>query len=65
MSEQEQGPPPPRCDHGVAFDERAIDGLTWAEVRDRWPRLCGPCPKGCGYDGIAYASHAHMLAGAW
>jgi hypothetical protein len=35
------------------------------EIRRRWPRLCGECPKGCGYNGIAYVSHAHMLYGDW
>jgi hypothetical protein len=36
-----------------------------AEVRQRWPRLHGLCPKGCGYSGIAYASYEHMIAGDW
>jgi hypothetical protein len=36
-----------------------------AEVRRRWPRLHGDCPKGCGYCGIAYASFAHYAAGGW
>lgn len=35
------------------------------EVRKRWPRLNGPCPKGCGFVGIAYASYAHYIAGDW
>lgn len=35
------------------------------EVRHRWPRLDGPCPKGCGYCGIAYASTAHYIMGDW
>lgn len=25
-------------------------------VRKRFPRLDGPCPKGCGFAGISYAS---------
>ncbi len=36
-----------------------------AEVRARWPRLHGPCPKGCGFDGIAYASRDHYTMGDW
>lgn len=35
------------------------------EVRKRWPRLHGVCPKGCGYQGIAYASTYHYIAGDW
>jgi hypothetical protein len=35
------------------------------EIRKRWPRLSGPCPKGCGYNGIAYASYSHFLYGDW
>lgn len=34
-------------------------------VRKRFPRLCGLCPKGCGYNGIAYASMDHYLYGDW
>ena len=36
-----------------------------AAVRKRWPRLHGSCPKGCGFNGIAYASTAHYLYGDW
>ena len=36
-----------------------------AEIRKLWPRLDGPCPKGCGYCGISYASEAHYLMGDW
>jgi hypothetical protein len=36
-----------------------------AEVRKRWPRLMGACPKGCGYHGIAYASSTHYVFGDW
>lgn len=35
------------------------------DVRKRWPRLHGACPKGCGFNGIAYASMAHYLYGDW
>jgi len=34
-------------------------------IKKRWPRLCGPCPKGCGFNGIAYASYAHYIYGDW
>lgn len=36
-----------------------------SEIKKRWPRLDGPCPLGCGYVGIAYASAEHMIAGDW
>jgi len=36
-----------------------------AEVRRRWPRLNGPCPLGCGYVGIYYASREHYILGDW
>jgi hypothetical protein len=36
-----------------------------AEVRKRWPRLMGTCPKGCGFHGIAYASSTHYVFGDW
>ncbi len=36
-----------------------------SEVRKRWPRLMGNCPKGCGYHGIYYASYEHYIAGDW
>lgn len=36
-----------------------------SEVRQRWPRLWGKCPKGCGFDGIAYASQLHFVMGDW
>jgi hypothetical protein len=35
------------------------------EVRKRWPRLHGLCPKGCGYNGIYYASWEHYTSGDW
>lgn len=55
----------PACDHGVTFDEEAAKGLSVAEIRKRWPRGWGPCPKGCGWNGIAYASTAHYVYGDW
>lgn len=36
-----------------------------AAVRKKFPRLDGPCPKGCGYTGIAYASAEHYAYGDW
>jgi hypothetical protein len=34
-------------------------------IRKRWPRLDGLCPKGCGFNGIGYASYAHYIYGDW
>ena len=53
------------CDHGVVFDEQAAKELDAYEVRKRWPRLMGTCPKGCGFHGIGYASYAHYIYGDW
>lgn len=53
------------CDHGITFDEEAAKGLPASEVRKRWPRGWGSCPKGCGWSGIYYASYAHYLYGDW
>lgn len=53
------------CDHGVSFDEPAARGLPVLEVRTRWPRGDGPCPKGCGFNGVAYANWAHYMSGDW
>lgn len=55
------------CDHGVAFDKDRADAENLAahEVRSLWPRMCGLCPRGCGFSGIAYASHAHYIYGDW
>ena len=58
------------CDHGVTYDESAPSELgigmpSAAEVRRRWPRMHGACPKGCGFNGIAYASFKHYIAGDW
>ena len=35
------------------------------EIRRRWLRLDGQCPKGCGFNGIAYASMEHYTYGDW
>ena len=55
------------CDHSVTFDEEAArtEKLDAFQVRARWPRLFGECPKGCGFNGIAYASTAHFVYGDW
>lgn len=53
------------CDHGLSFDENAARGLDSYEVRKRWPRLSGACQKGCGFNGIGYASYMHYLSGDW
>lgn len=55
------------CDHGITFDENMAKSyrMTSNEIRSRWPRLEGTCTKGCGYHGIAYASHAHYVYGDW
>lgn len=53
------------CDHGVTFDQVAAAPMTVAEVRAKYPRLDGPCPKGCGFHGIAYKSTAHFVYGDW
>jgi hypothetical protein len=36
-----------------------------SKIRKLWPRLNGQCPKGCGYNGIAYASYKHYILGDW
>jgi len=54
-----------KCDHGVKFDLEEAKQISTLEVRKRFPRLYGPCPKGCGYNGIAYASTAHYVYGDW
>lgn len=45
--------------------EFIVGNPATAEVRKRWPRLFGVCPRGCGYNGIAYASYEHYLSGDW
>lgn len=59
------------CNHGVHFDDDCFAANTFSvtEIRRRWPRgeftAERPCPKGCGYVGIAYASFKHYVAGDW
>mgnify|MGYP000999235507 CR=1 FL=1 len=58
---------PGKCDHGVTFDKETADRekLDAYEVRKRWPRGNGPCPLGCGWTGIFYASYDHYIYGDW
>jgi hypothetical protein len=61
-------PPKPGCDHGVVFDYQEYQktpNMSAAEVQTKWPRGWGKCPKGCGFEGIAYASYEHYIAGDW
>lgn len=55
------------CKHDIYFDEDEAreSNLKAHEIRERWPRLYGRCPLGCGFNGIAYASMAHYLYGDW
>lgn len=53
----------PACDHGISFDEGLALKMRNSDVRTRFPRLVGPCPKGCGVDGTFYASAAHYIFG--
>lgn len=57
----------PECDHGIKFDKEDCvrNHLTAKEVREKYPRLNGACPKNCGFSGIGYASFAHYLWGDW
>lgn len=48
-----------------AMTDFVMGNPAHAEVRARWPRLNGLCPKGCGYNGIAYASADHYIYGDW
>lgn len=56
---------PGDCAHGVSFDVEKSRGMSAQEIRNRWPRLMGACPLGCGYSGISYASYDHFVAGDW
>jgi hypothetical protein len=55
-------PADPNLDPAVAF---IMGPPAHGQIRKIWPRLDGPCPKGCGYSGIAYASYAHYIYGDW
>jgi len=53
------------CTHGVTFDREATANMSSHDIRQKWPRLVGDCPLGCGFRGIAYASGAHYVFGDW
>lgn len=46
-------------------DEFIMGNPASSEVQKRWPRLSGLCPKGCGFNGIAYVSMTHYRMGDW
>lgn len=58
-------PEVPVCDHGVVFDPEKVRSMTVQQIRNLFPRLHGPCPEGCGFHGIAYASTEHYVWGDW
>lgn len=58
----EETPQDPTLDPAVAF---IMGSPASSEIKKRWPRLSGLCPKGCGFNGIAYASYAHYIYGDW
>jgi hypothetical protein len=55
-------PGDPNLDPALAF---ILGSPAHNTIRKRWPRLNGPCPKGCGFNGIAYASSSHYIYGDW
>jgi hypothetical protein len=67
MSEETGYREAPPCNHGVSFDQKIAseEKLDAHQVRERWPRMFGECPLGCGFKGIAYASKAHYVYGDW
>lgn len=68
MADRPANPPyrgTPPCDHGLVFDPEDAKNLKTPEVREKYPRLFGECPKGCGFSGVAYVSRAHYLYGDW
>lgn len=42
-----------------------VAALMVQEIRNRFPRLHGRCPLGCGFEGICYASTDHYVFGDW
>lgn len=58
----ESAPPNNHLDPALSF---IMGSSATSQIRKRWPRLNGTCPKGCGYVGIAYASRAHYVYGDW
>jgi hypothetical protein len=57
---------PETCDHGMSFSDEVYQkgSYTSSDVKRRWPRHNGLC-KLCGYEGIAYKSFLHYVAGDW
>ena len=47
------------------LDSEEAKTMNENEVRAKFPRLHGLCPKGCGYNGIGYASMEHYVMGDW
>lgn len=58
----DETPQDPDTDPEIAF---IMGSPAHAEIRKRWPRLSGECPKGCEYSGIAYCSTEHFSYGDW
>ena len=55
------------CPHTACqpdFDEEGSRDCSAAEVRKRWPRFHGTCPR-CGERLILYASALHYIRGDW
>jgi len=54
------------CNHGLTFDSSKItNDMSGFDVKKMFPRLCGECPLGCGYNGIAYVSAEHYIFEDW
>jgi hypothetical protein len=47
-----------------AFDEQAAEGMSSAEIKEKYPRFMGECPD-CGQHVILYASFMHYICGDW
>ena len=65
FEDDKAGPQESACDHGITFDEKVAKGMSTHDISQKYPRLFGWCPKGCGFRGIAYASMAHYVYGDW
>ena len=54
---------------GAAVDFVLGDVDAVRVIQRRWPRgwftAQKPCPKGCGFIGVAYASYEHRIMGDW
>jgi hypothetical protein len=57
------------CQHGITYDHALVieqhrnSEDTEVFIRERWPRLNGKCPLGCGYEGLYYATLNHYSWG--